>query len=207
MDAGQRKSHWETVYLNSPLETAGWYQPVPHTSLELICERNLPVDAPVIDVGGGDSYLAEHLCQSGFTDLTVLDISGASLERARQRMGRGAEGIRWVESDILSFIPDRSYQLWHDRATFHFLTTPGSITRYLETAHRGIQAGGYLILGTFSEKGPQTCSGLPVKRYAISDLRDAASPHFTLLKGINLPHYTPSGVKQDYSFGVFVHSG
>ena len=199
----ERKEHWETVYRSKPLETVGWYQPVPVTSLELIEQLHLPDHANVIDIGGGDSYLSDHLLQRGFTDLTVLDISGAALQRARERHGSHAEKIRWVESDVLEFTPDRAYSLWHDRATLHFLTEQSQINRYLEIAHRAIHPGGYLILGAFSDKGPPTCSGLPVQRYSIPELDETTGPRFKKIQGINLDHHTPSGGVQAYTFGLF----
>ena len=202
-----RKQHWEAVYKTKPLDTVGWYQPVPMTSLELIESLDLSLQTPIIDVGGGDSYLSDHLLKNGFTDLTVLDISGAALERARERHGREAERICWIESDILEFTPPRQYALWHDRATFHFLNEPLQIERYLEIARQGIRPGGYLILGTFSDNGPATCSGLPVKRYSIPELQEAVFPHFEMIRGQNLGHHTPSGGVQDYTFCLFERSG
>ncbi len=197
------KEHWEAVYQAKPLETLGWYQPVPMISLELISSLHLPFDAPVIDVGGGDSLLSDHLLKKGFTDLTVLDISGEALDRARRRHGGNAGKIHWVESDVLDFIPDRNYTLWHDRATFHFLTEPPQIERYLEVAGHAIRPGGYLVLGTFSDQGPPTCSGLPVQRYSIEDLEEATGPRFKKIRGVNLDHRTPSGVIQKYTFCLF----
>lgn len=207
MEDPDRKHHWENVYLTKPLETVGWYQPVPEISLELISRLELPQDAPVIDIGGGDSLLADHLLAAGHTDITVLDISGAALARARDRLGQQAEKVQWVESDVLAFRPERPYALWHDRAAFHFLTAPGQVARYLECARQGVRHGGYLILGTFSDTGPDTCSGLPVQRYSASELQQTMAPYFEMREGINLPHYTPSGGRQDYTFGVFVRSG
>ena len=206
-DGGERKIHWENVYETRPLETVGWYQPVPRTSLELISGLKLPKEACIIDIGGGDSYLTDHLLRDGYGDLTVLDISGTALERARQRLGRQAGRVSWVESDILEFIPKRTYDLWHDRATFHFLTKPSQVASYLACARQGIRPGGYLILGTFSDRGPDTCSGLPVQRYSIAELQSVVAPDFDLMKGINLSHYTPSGGAQEYTFGVFAHFG
>ena len=203
MNEPSRKEHWESVYQTKPLETVGWYQPVPITSLEFIESLDLPRHAPILDVGGGDSYLSDHLLKSGFTDLTVLDISGAALQRARVRQGREAEKICWVESDILEFTPPRQYTLWHDRATFHFLTESWQKEQYLEIARKGIGPGGYLILGTFSNKGPATCSGLPVQRYSIPELEEAVAPWFKKIRGVNLNHHTPSGGVQDYTFCLF----
>lgn len=197
------KKHWEAVYQGKPLETLGWYQPVPRTSLELIRSLHLPLDAPVIDVGGGDSFLSDHLLREGFTDLTVLDISGEALDRARRRHGNNAGKIHWVESDVLDFIPDRQYTLWHDRATFHFLTEASEVKGYLEIASRAIRPGGHLILGTFSDKGPPTCSGLPVQRYSIAQLEETVSAQFKKVRAVSLDHRTPSGVLQAYTFGLF----
>lgn len=203
MDTPARKRHWELVYETKPLETVGWYQPLPETSLALISRAALPPDAPIIDIGGGDSYLTDQLLELGFTDLSVLDISRAALERARKRLGTRSEGVNWLESDILDFKPIRAYALWHDRATFHFLTEPDQIRRYVTIASEGIQPGGYLILGTFSEKGPTTCSGLPVQRYSMEDLRKVFEPRFEWIHGVNLDHHTPSGGVQAYTFGLF----
>lgn len=207
MEHPERKEHWETVYHTKPLETVGWYQPVPRTSLELIESLELAPPAPVIDVGGGDSYLCDHLLKSGFTDLTVLDISSAALQRARERHGREAKKICWIESDILEFTPERRYTLWHDRATFHFLTESSQIERYLEVACQGIRPGGYLILGTFSDRGPATCSGLPVQRYSIPELEEAVAPWFKKIRGDSRYHQTPSGSLQAYTFGIFERVG
>ena len=203
MDKSALKRHWEQVYETKPLETVGWYQPLPETSLSLISGVALPVDAPIMDVGGGDSYLTDHLLEQGFTDLSVLDISGAAFERARKRLGARSEAVHWVESDILDFKPTRAYALWHDRATFHFLTEPDQIGRYVSLAKSAVRPGGYLILGTFSDKGPDTCSGLPVQRYSIADLQQVVAPHFEWMHGMNLDHLTPSGNKQAYTFGLF----
>jgi SAM-dependent methyltransferase len=203
MDTPTRKRHWEEVYKTKPPETVGWYQPTPETSLALLSRLELPPGAPIIDIGGGDSYLTEQLLQAGFSDLTVLDISRAALERARIRLESQADSVRWVESDILDFEPERSYALWHDRATFHFLTEPSLINSYVAIALKGIRPGGYLILGTFSDKGPGMCSGLPVQRYSIAELQDVWAPHFEWVHGLNLDHHTPSGSRQAYTFGLF----
>lgn len=209
MAAGKtsRGRHWEGVYREKALETLGWYQPVPTVSLELISQLDLPQDVPLIDVGGGDSYLVDHLLTRGFTDVTVLDISATSLKRAQVRLGSRADRVHWVASDILDFEPQRPYALWHDRAAFHFLTDPAQARAYLDRARRGIRPGGHFIVGTFSENGPATCSGLPVRQYSLAALQEVLAPGFELLRGFNTPHITPSGGVQDYTFGVFVHAG
>jgi SAM-dependent methyltransferase len=206
MDEQERKQHWEKIYSTKPLETVSWYQPVPEISLELISLLQIPKDAPVIDMGGGDSFLADHLLDLGFTDITVLDISGSALERARERLGDRASRIQWIEADSTSFTPGRSYALWHDRAVFHFLTEPEQRAEYLGRAVAGIREGGFLILGTFSDQGPLKCSGLEVQRYSIEELQREMSPFFEPVRCSNVAHETPSGGVQDFSFCAFIKS-
>ena len=207
MPSNSRKLHWEEVYQTKPLESVGWYQPKPETSLSLISRLELSSDAAIIDVGGGDSLLTDHLLNLGFEDLSVLDISAAALRRAKKRLGIRSGEVHWLESDILDFEPVRSYALWHDRATFHFLTHPVQIKKYLEIARKAIPHEGFLILGAFSDKGPPTCSGLPVQRYSILELQRVLAPHFDLVHGLNLDHITPSGSVQAYTFGLFQGRG
>lgn len=204
MNAQERKRHWEVIYATKPLETVSWYQPVPEISLDFISLLQIPRDAPVIDVGGGDSLLADHLLDLGFTDLTVLDISGNAIERARERLGVRASRIHWIEADATSFTPERSYALWHDRAVFHFLTQPEQRAAYLKGALGGIRQGGFLILGTFSDRGPLKCSGLEVQRYSTDELQREMSPFFEPVRCQNIGHNTPSGGVQDFSFCAFV---
>lgn len=203
-DEKDRKQHWEQIYHSKPLETVSWHQPVPTTSLELIAHLNVPKEAPVIDVGGGDSLLADHLLDLGFTDITVLDISGNALERAKKRLGERASAIQWIEGDVTHFTPDRDYVLWHDRAVFHFLTEPVQRTAYVHRAVAGIRAGGFLVLGTFSDRGPLKCSGLEVQRYSTDGLQAAMRPYFKPVTCLNVAHNTPSGSVQDFSFCAFV---
>ena len=199
-----RKAHWEKIYTTKPLETVSWYQPVPEVSLELISGLSIPKDAPVIDIGGGDSLLADHLLHLGFSDITVLDISGKAIERARERLGAEASRIQWIEGDAIFFTSERSYALWHDRAVFHFLTQPEQRVEYLKRAVTGIREGGFLVLGTFSDQGPLKCSGLEVQRYSIEELQSAMSPFFKPVHCLNVAHKTPSGGVQDFTFCAFV---
>jgi SAM-dependent methyltransferase len=204
MDYSERKAHWEKIYTTKPLETVSWYQPVPEVSLELISGLGIPKDAPLIDMGGGDSLLADHLLNHGFTDITVLDISGNAITRARERLGARASLIQWIEADATVFTSERSYALWHDRAVFHFLTQPGQRAEYLKRAVSGVREGGFLVLGTFSDNGPLKCSGLEVQRYSIDELQSEMSPFFKPVHCLNVAHNTPSGSVQDFTFCAFV---
>lgn len=206
MNEQERKRHWEEIYNTKPLETVSWYQRVPEISLELIALLQIPKDAPVIDMGGGDSFLADNLLELGFTDITVLDISGNAIGRAKERLGVRASRIHWIEADATSFAPQRSYALWHDRAVFHFLTQPEQRAAYLKGAVAGIRQGGFLILGTFSDQGPLKCSGLEVRRYSTDELQREMSPFFEPVRCRNVGHNTPSGGVQDFSFCAFVKS-
>lgn len=203
-DRKDRKQHWEHIYHSKPLETVSWHQPVPTTSLELISRLLVPKEAPLIDVGGGDSLLADHLLDLGFTDLTVLDISGKALGRARDRLGERASAIQWIEGDVTFWTPERPYTLWHDRAVFHFLTDSEQRMAYIHRAVAGICKGGFLILGAFSDQGPLKCSGLDVQRYSTEALQAAMRPYFKPVTCFNVAHNTPSGSVQDFSFCAFV---
>ncbi len=198
----ERVRHWNEVYGSRPSEELGWYQRIPETSLSLVESLGLPADAPILDIGGGDSNFAELLLKNGFEDLSVLDISERALERSRKRLGGLAAEIDWIRSDILEFQPQRSYALWHDRACFHFLTDGKEVDRYVSLVEKALEPGGYLILGTFSEKGPERCSGLEVKRYGPEQLKEVFSG-FRMKEYIYLDHYTPSGNRQNYIFCLF----
>ena len=196
-----RKAHWEQVYATRRHHELSWIQPVPETSLQLIRALHLPAQAPIIDVGGGDSLLVDHLLAEGFTDITVLDISAQSLARARQRLGENAGRVHWVESDITVFRPERTYTLWHDRATFHFLTRPEEVQQYLVALRQA--SPDYFILGTFSENGPDTCSGLHIQQYNEDSMARCFAPGYIPLRFEHTVHVTPAGVQQQFLFGCF----
>lgn len=199
-----RQSHWENIYQTKSLETLGWYQPKPETSLSLIGELKLNSSDAIIDIGGGDSLLADHLLATGHTDLTILDISAAAIERAKARIGANwHEKINWVVSDITTFQSKTTYKLWHDRATFHFLTEKDDQIRYKEIVSSTVRDQGYFIIGTFSEKGPKKCSGIPIKQYSVEQLQLFFKDSFNMIKGFNSEHYTPNKIMQHYTFCVF----
>ena len=197
------KAHWEKVYTTKQLNEVSWYQPVPVTSLELIHSVQPSKVAKIIDIGGGDSYLSEHLIEEGFTNLTVLDISQASLDRAAKRLRHKADRVTWICSDINDFQPTGKYDLWHDRAAFHFLTDQKEIENYVSLVSSFVEKGGYLILGTFSEVGPLKCSGLQITRYSQESMRSLFSEHFEPVSLLNQEHPTPFDTTQDFTFGAF----
>ncbi|HMC98199.1 MAG TPA: class I SAM-dependent methyltransferase [Flavobacteriales bacterium] len=162
--------HWEGIYARKGPQEVSWYQAMPTVSLELFAEYRVPLDARIIDVGGGDSTLADHLLDRGFTRITVLDISGTALTKAQERLGVKASMVQWIESDATRFDASAPFDVWHDRAVFHFLTSEADVDRYIERLARLLKPGGLLILGTFSENGPEKCSGIPVHRYSEAEM-------------------------------------
>jgi hypothetical protein len=195
------KNHWETVYTTKQASEVSWTQEIPKTSLDFIHGFNIPKSAPIIDIGGGDSNLVDFLLAEGYTDLTVLDISAAALERAKMRLGEKASQVQWIVSDITEFKPQKQYKVWHDRATFHFLTTPTQIKTYLSIARKAID--GYVAIGTFSENGPQKCSGLEIKQYSETQLQTTLSDGFEKIMCVNENHTTPFNTVQNFTFCSF----
>ncbi|HEY8782288.1 MAG TPA: class I SAM-dependent methyltransferase [Mucilaginibacter sp.] len=200
-----KKVHWEKIYQTQKPDQVSWTQPVPQTSLDFIHSFHLPKTSKIIDIGGGESKLADYLLQEGFTDITVLDISEFAIEKAKTRLGDKSKQVNWVVSDITCFKPSRQYDLWHDRATFHFLTEEDQIAAYLNTAEKAITH--YMVIGTFSENGPERCSGLPVKQYSELQLQSQLRQDFTKIRCINEDHITPFQTKQNFLFCSFKKKG
>lgn len=198
-----RKEHWNKVYDSKMPTEVSWYEPMPETSLNYIAECKLDKEAAIIDIGGGDSFLAEFLLARGFKDVTVVDISEKAIERAKQRLGERAEEITWIVADASEFKPDKQYDLWHDRAAFHFLTEDEQVERYLQTVKRSVKPGGFLVMGTFSENGPKKCSGIEIRQYSIDQMQALFSNGFTTLGCKNIDHETPSGGTQNFTFCSF----
>lgn len=195
------QKHWDTIYKKRHPNQVSWTQEFPNTSLDLIHSLNLPKSASLIDVGGGDSKLVDYLLQEGFENITVLDIAEESLEKAKKRLGFKAKKVKWIVSDITDFKPDGKYDVWHDRATFHFLITPEQIKKYFNLASASVS--GYLIVGTFSEHGPGKCSGLPVKQYNEKSLTAVFNKNFKTIQCLTEDHITPFNVKQNFIFCCF----
>lgn len=203
MEMTDRKIHWETIYQTKKPTDVSWYQLKPITSLNFIFELGVKKDARIIDIGAGESFLADFLLEDGFSDLTILDISEKALDHARLRLAEKAKTLKWITADISGFIPEEKYDLWHDRAAFHFLTEETQIQNYLKTLENSINPGGYVILGTFSEKGPAKCSGLEIKQYSIAAMSSLLSDNFHKLFCENTDHITPSGAVQNFTFCSF----
>jgi len=203
MENFNRKSHWENIYETKPLDTVSWYQPHPATSLYFVNQFELSKTAKIIDIGGGDSFLADHLLKSGYEDITVLDISDTAIERAKSRLGSDALKVKWIVADASDFQPTEQYDFWHDRAAFHFLTEASDIESYIQAAATAITDNGIAVIGTFSEQGPKKCSGIEIKQYSGSTMTRQFSKHFEKAECITADHHTPSGTVQNFVFCSF----
>ena len=198
-----RKQHWENVYHTKLLTEVSWYEPIPETSLSIIKLFKLPKDAAIIDVGGGDSLLVDYLLMLGYTNVTVLDISAKAIERAKGRLGGKALQVKWIVKDIIDFNTGQKYDLWHDRATFHFLINKKEQGKYLEMVHKYLTPEGYMVLSTFSEEGPEKCSGLPVQQYSENSLPNLFVRFFDKIKCFTKIHITPSHTVQSFVYCSF----
>lgn len=203
MENFNRKNHWENIYGTKELQEVSWYQPVPETSLNFLGEFDLPKTAKIIDVGGGDSYFTDHLLELGYEDVTVLDISEAALERAKQRLGNRAEKVKWIVADAATFVPDQPYDFWHDRAAFHFLTGETDILHYSHSVAKGVKPGGFFVLATFSEQGPKKCSGIEIKQYSEDSMTSRFDGAFEKIRCLTVDHPTPFDTTQNFVFCAF----
>lgn len=203
MEKENTKNHWEKIYSTKQPNEVSWTQESPETSLSFIHSFNLPKQASIIDVGGGDSKLVDKLVEEGYEDITVLDISEQALRRAQARLGEKSKNVNWIVSDITEFTTDKTFDVWHDRATFHFLTTGDEIHKYLERAKNNLKDNGFLTIGTFSENGPKKCSGLEIKQYSEQELQSQLSEGFEKIKCITEDHRTPFNTLQNFLFCSF----
>jgi len=195
--------HWNNIYQTKSPGQLSWTQDVPVTSLDFVHNFRLPKTARIIDIGGGDSRLVDHLIEEGYRDVTVLDLSAEALQRARHRLGEKAQLAQWIVADVTTFNPAGEYDLWHDRATFHFLTTQPQVATYLSIARRAVHPGGYAVIGTFSDNGPSSCSGLPVRQYSEQALTQELDNGFQKIKCIIEDHRTPFNTLQNFLFCSF----
>jgi len=196
--------HWEQTYSSNQTETLGWYSPHLQTSLSWIQELDLDASAPIIDVGGGASTLVDDLLEADHRSITVLDISDKALSLARVRLGEKAKLVKWFEGNIISLdLPTQYYELWHDRAVFHFLTGAGQQDKYRDRLLSALKPGGHLIIGTFTTEAPPKCSGLPVQRYSLKQLENILGEEFELKRHNKELHITPGGVEQMYLYCHF----
>lgn len=206
MEDFNRKEHWEDIYQKKPLNEVSWYQPTPVTSLDFFSRFNVPKDARVIDVGGGDSLLVDHLLDLGYRNISVLDISESAINRAKDRLGARASQVSWIVSDATAFKPAEPYDFWHDRAAFHFLTGEQEIDDYLDTAQQSIKPEGILVIGTFSEEGPKKCCGIEIRQYSETAMTEKLKSFFEKIRCITVDHKTPFNTIQNYIFCSFRRS-
>lgn len=198
------KAHWDLVHSTRAPDTVSWYRPHLDTSLALIEHAGAGPSASIIDIGGGQSTLVSDLLARGYQNLTVLDISAAAIEKARERFGESADRIRWIAADVTQAdLPANTYDIWHDRAVFHFLTSQAQRAAYVQQAVRSLKPGGHLILATFASNGPTRCSGLEVCRYSGESLARELGDHFHLLESMEELHHTPTGAVQPFVYARF----
>ena len=199
----QGRAHWETVHATRAPDSLSWYQANPMTSVDLIRSFGSDPNTAVIDIGGGSSLVVDHLLEAGYTDLTVLDISEKALEIAKTRLASASNAVQWVSDDILQYRFPRTYEIWHDRAAFHFLIDTGRQQRYIDRMRTSLQIGGVAIIATFAPDGPSECSGLPVQRYSEETLTDKLGSQFKPLRFDREAHDTPQGKTQHFLYGCY----
>ena len=209
-EAHQRQQHWNSLYTDKDSSEVSWFETTPAFSLALLDAVAAEPSDAVLDVGAGASRLAAALLERNFTDLTALDIADEGLAAARRELGPNADQVTWVTADLLSWSPQRRFDIWHDRAVFHFLTTPAQQRRYLQTAQAALCPHARLIIATFAEDGPQHCSGLPVARYSPAQLVDTLNAHrgaaFELLDQRREQHRTPWGAIQPFTWVALTYT-
>lgn len=194
------KKHWENVYQNKTQEQVSWTQKFPKTSLDLIAQFDVDSSGKIIDVGGGDGHLVDFLIDEGYENISVLDISSKAIERAKDRLADKGQNIHWITSNILDFMPETRYDVWHDRAAFHFLTSEKDINTYINLVG---EFANHIVLGTFSKNGPLKCSGLPISQYNAEDLQELLKSDFELVSSHYEDHTTPFDTQQNFLFCSF----
>jgi SAM-dependent methyltransferase len=197
-----RKEHWETVYATKGVTEVSWFESEPLVSLDLI-ETASPAHSRIIDIGGGASVLVDRLLDRGLERVAVLDISATALERSKSRLGDRATQVNWIVADVTTVESLGQFDVWHDRAVFHFLTDPEDRRKYVELASRTIPLGGHLVIGAFGTDGPPKCSGLDVCRYDAKLLTKELGASFQLIREVPHQHITPGGQPQKFFFGLF----
>lgn len=205
--ANDRQRHWDEVFSRKTDAELSWHQDAPEISLELADRAGLTAATSVIDIGGGTSRFADALIGRGLRDISVLDLSGVALATARARIGNAGESVTWINADVTSWRPARHYDIWHDRAVFHFLVQTEDRQAYLGNLCRALLPGGHAIIATFAPDGPETCSGLPVARYAPDDLAAVLGTNFALVTHRRQIHHTPAGRPQAFQFSLFRRTG
>jgi ubiquinone/menaquinone biosynthesis C-methylase UbiE len=200
--------HWQNVYSTKRVDQVGWYTAHLHISLDWIDDLKLKPDDAIIDVGGGASTLVDDLLSKDYRSLCVLDISEQALVVVKQRLGDRAELVTWLQGDVTEVdLPDRNFELWHDRAVFHFLVEPVQRQKYINKILKTLKPGGHLLMGVFDLPAPPQCSGLPVQRYSIESLEATLGEDLKLRRHQKDVHHTPSGLAQAYVYGLFERLG
>ena len=196
------KNHWENIYKNKNEDEVSWFQQIPSSSIKLI--KSIGIDNPkIIDVGSGRSKLLKSLIDIGYNNLTYLDISEAALKKSKEFLEDQSNKVKWIAEDILNFKTEEKFDIWHDRAVFHFLTEQNQIKKYVDLVSRNISNDGYLIIGTFSENGPLKCSGLNVSRYSKKLIQETFIRNFDLKHTFHIDHITPFSTIQNFQFSLF----
>jgi SAM-dependent methyltransferase len=205
MTGADRKAHWERVYTTKAETEVSWFESDPVPSLEALARIGADCRTAVIDVGGGSSRLVDRLVHDGYEDVTVLDVSAAALDVAKARLGEAAGKVRWLVADVTDWAPERTYDVWHDRAAFHFLVVRADQAAYVGRLEQALRPGGHAIIATFAPDGPERCSGLPVARHDGESLAAVLGADFSLIESRRRGHRTPSGAAQRFQFSIFRH--
>ncbi len=198
-----KKEHWEKVFATKQENEVSWFQKYPKTSVNFFIENAIPKQANIIDVGGGDSYLIDALLDLGYTNLTLLDISENAINKAKLRLGEKGKNVTFIVSDIVDFETNKKFDVWHDRASFHFLTGENEIANYQKLITNSISKNGYLFIGTFSEDGPIKCSGLEIKQYSESAFENIFGTNFNKINCFTENHKTPFETSQNFIFCTY----
>jgi 2-polyprenyl-3-methyl-5-hydroxy-6-metoxy-1,4-benzoquinol methylase len=199
----EKTEHWENVYQTKSSAEVSWYEPEPKQPLELILDVAGESRGRVIDVGGGQSFLVDRLLDAGFTQVTVLDISQTAIEATKARMGERASQVEWIAADITQRDSLGTFDIWHDRAVFHFVTDPDDRKHYVELLKRSLPNGGHFIVETFAKGGPEKCSGLPICQYDDASMREAMGSSFSPVNSGEYLHTTPTGKPQQFFYGLY----
>ena len=196
-----KKKHWENIYQTKNIDGVSWYQETPYESIELIKKFSTTDSDMIIDIGCGKSFLADNLLKLNYKNITLVDISLNALKEVKERLNN--KSLNFIETDVLNLKLERTFDIWHDRAVFHFITNKKSVEKYISLCNEYIGEGGKLIIGTFAEDGPLKCSGLEIKRYSVENLKELFKENFEFIEGFKKLHSTPFGTRQSFTFCVF----
>ena len=197
------KSHWENIYSSKNEDGVSWFQEYPKTSIDLIEKYSINKSISIIDIGSGRSRILKNLIDNEYDNLTYLDISQEACSKSKISLGVKQDLVQWYVENVLDFNTEKNFSIWHDRAVFHFLISKDDVEKYKQVALKNIVQGGYLILGTFSENGPEKCSGLNVSRYSTESLKEIFNPEFKMIESFTIDHKTPFNSTQNFLFSIF----